>query len=93
MHAEGIHSLEIAQLLLSLVSCVRGEFTQVVALDPRRNCARKKEAWRVEEKFCEKPLTIYEKQRDCTKSWIASELRLCVIQTYFHLYDNTKMGF
>jgi len=40
IHAEGIISFNIAQLLLSLVSCVRREFTQVAALDPRRNCAR-----------------------------------------------------
>ena len=41
LHAEGIHSLVIAQLLQSLVSCVKGQFTQVATLDPRRNCVRK----------------------------------------------------
>ena len=41
IHVEGIISFRIAQLLLSLVSSVRGEFTQVAALDPGRNCPRK----------------------------------------------------
>ena len=41
IHAEGIISFRIAQLLLSLVFSVRGEVTQVAALDPMRNCARK----------------------------------------------------
>ena len=41
IHAKGIISFRIEQLLLSLVSCVRGEFTQVAALDPRRNRTRK----------------------------------------------------
>ena len=30
--------------------------------------------------------------RDCTERWIACELKLCVIQRYFHLYDNTEIG-
>jgi len=41
IHAEGIISFRIAQLLLSQVSSVRWEFTQVETLDPRKNCARK----------------------------------------------------
>ena len=60
IHAEGIISFRIAQLLLILVSSVRGQFTQVAALDTRRNYTRKQEAWRAKEKVCEKPLTIYE---------------------------------
>jgi len=44
------------------------------------------------EKVYEKPLTIYEQQRDCTESWIACELKLCVIWTYFHLYVNIEIG-
>ena len=60
IHAEGIISFRTAQLLLSLMCCVRGKFTQVAALDPRRNCARKQKAWRAEEKVCEKPLIVYE---------------------------------
>jgi len=32
------------------VSSVRWKFTQVEALDPKKNCARKLEAWREEEK-------------------------------------------
>jgi len=39
---------------------MRGEFTEVAKFDPRRNFARKYEAWRVEEKVCEKPLIVYE---------------------------------
>jgi len=27
-----------------------------------------------------------------TESWIACELNLCVIQKYFHLYDNIEIG-
>ena len=34
IHAEGNISFRIVRLLLSLVSSVRGEFTQVAALDP-----------------------------------------------------------
>ena len=49
------------------------------ALDPKKNYARKYEAWRVKEKVCERPLTIYEQQRDYIESWLASKLRLCVI--------------
>jgi len=41
IHAEGIISFRLAQSLLSLMCCVRGEFTQVAALDARRNYARK----------------------------------------------------
>ena len=41
IHAKGIISFKTAQLLLILMCCVRGKFTQVVALDPRRNYARK----------------------------------------------------
>jgi len=41
IHAEGIISFRIVQLLLSLVSSARGESTHVAALDPRRKCARK----------------------------------------------------
>ena len=44
------------------------------------------------EKVYEKPLTIYEQQRDCTEGWIACELKLCVIWTYFHLYVNIEIG-
>ena len=68
IHAEGITSFMTAQLLLSLMCCVRGKFTQVATLDPRRNCTRKKEAWRAEEKVCDKPLIAFEQKRDCTKS-------------------------
>ena len=41
LHAEGIHSLEIAQLLLQLSECVMRPITQVASLDPKKNCARK----------------------------------------------------
>ena len=41
IHAEGIISFRIAQLLLSQVTSVRWEFTQVEALDPRKKYVRK----------------------------------------------------
>jgi len=41
IHVEGIISFRTAQLLLSLMCCVKGQFTQLVALDPKRNCTRK----------------------------------------------------
>jgi len=50
LHAEGIHSLEIAQLLLQFSECVMRPITQVASLDPKKNYARKKEAWRAEER-------------------------------------------
>lgn len=41
IHAEGIISFRFVQLFLSQVSIGRWELTQVEALDPRKNCARK----------------------------------------------------
>jgi len=41
IHVEGIISFRFVQLIMSQVSSVRWEFTQVEALDPKKNCARK----------------------------------------------------
>ena len=91
LHAEGIPSLDIVQLLLGLVSVWWGQFTQVAALDPEENYARKYEAWRAEGRHILCLFSLWAMLRDCTENWIAFELRLCVIHTYFHLYDNTEI--
>ena len=88
-----IYLLRVCAVISEVSVVCEVRITQVAAGGPRKNCAQKQEAWKAEEKVCEKPLTIYEQQRDCAESQIASELRLCVVRACFHLYDNTEMGF
>ena len=52
MHAEGIHSLDIVQLFMSLVSCVRGEFTQVQPEDPGETTQGNRRLGGLEEGIC-----------------------------------------
>jgi len=63
--------------------------TQVEVGGPRGNCTRKEEAWRTKGRHMCCLFCLWVAVRDCTESWIAWELKLCVILRYFHLYDNT----
>ena len=87
-----IYLLQVCVVRSEVSECVKTQIHTGGNTGPQGNCTRKQEAWRAEEKVCEKPLTVYEQQRDCTESRIACELMLRVIRTYFHLYDNTEIG-
>ena len=91
LHAEGILSLRIAQLLLQVLWVWWGQFTHVASLDPKKNYPRKWEAWRAWGGYILCLFSLWVVLFDCRESRIAWELILFVTWTYFHLYDNTEI--
>jgi len=55
-----IYLLQVCAVRLEVNECVKRPIHTGGSTGPQGNCTRKYEAWRVEEKVCEKPLTLYE---------------------------------
>lgn len=90
IHAEGIISFGIVQLFQRSVLCVRWLSHRLQLEDPREVTQGNKRLGGLKEGICYL-FSLWVALRDCTESWIACELKLCVIMRYFHLYDNTEI--